>query len=265
LTRFLADIGLGALAFLRALGRILLVGSASVGTSLRHPSSFHLIAQQALLLTRRCFFPVLLVTLPVGIMLTLQALTLVRTFDVERHLSAVVLTMIVREIGPGFAAMMVAMQAGGGIAAELGAMRVSQELDAITIMGLDSRRLLLGPRILGAAIATPVLNALAVVAATVGAFLLAVPVMGVPHFHFMANLLNGLTVQDLWISELKCLVFGLLLGAISAVFGADAQGGSAGVGRAANRAVVASVIMIVATNYALNTAAYGLRGGTVAL
>lgn len=207
--------------------------------------------------------PVALVCGPVGAMLALQALTLMRTFGVERQLAPLCVATIVRELAPGFAAVVVAMQGGAGIAAELGAMRNNAELDALEVMGVDPRTNIAGPRIIGAAMAAPIMNALAIACGVIGSFIMAVVVLGVPRALFMDTALLGIGVLDVWVSEAKSVLFGAGLGAVCATAGFFAPLGPAGVGRAANRAVVASVIVVLVANYLVNTAVFGLKGGAV--
>lgn len=170
---------------------------------------------------------------------------------------------VVRELAPGFAAVMVCFQAGAGIAAELATMRVQEELDALAVMGVDARALVVGPRVLGTAMTTALLNVVAILCGLLGGYLVAVPLAGMGSAMYLETMLDGITLTDLWMSELKTVVFGLGIGAISVTFGAFARGGPAGVGRAANRTVVASVILVLVANYVVNTSVFGLRGGGV--
>lgn len=195
--------------------------------------------------------------------MAMQSLSLTRVFGVERLLAPLVTATVVRELAPGFSAVMICFQAGAGIAAELGTMRVQEEIDALEVMGLDARRLVVGPRILGAALCAPLLNALGIFVGIGAAWLVSVGLFGLPHGLFAEGWLEGITVVDIWTSEIKAATFGLLLGGVSATFGFHTTGGSAGVGRSANRTVVATVILVLVTNYLLNTAIFGLRGGGV--
>lgn len=257
----LARVGDGFVGFLAATGRVIgYTGGALRATFTTREGLSASIAQSGLL-TWRCIVPVMLVAGPIGAMLAMQSLTMARAFGVDRLLPPLVAATIVRELAPGFAAVMVCFQAGAGIAAELGTMRVQEELDALEVMGLDPRAFVVGPRVVGAAVATALLNALAIVTGMLGAYIVAVPLAGMAHALFTDTALEGLSLLDVWLSELKALLFGLVLGAVSATFGAFARGGPQGVGRAANRAVVATVILVLVTNYLVNTAMFGLGGG----
>jgi phospholipid/cholesterol/gamma-HCH transport system permease protein len=144
-------------------------------------------------------------------------------------------------------------------------MRLTEELDALDVMGLDARGLVAGPRVVGAALAAPLLNLLAVVTGLAGAYAMAVLLLGVPRTLFLSTVLDGLSPLDVWVSEAKTICFGCGLGAICASAGFFCERTTAGVGRAANRAVVASVVFILVANYLLNTAIFGLHGGGIEL
>lgn len=261
----LAIVGRGTAELFRAAGRVLAFSvPASVG-ALSTRGGLRSCATHAVTIAWRCTVPVAIVCGAVGAMLALQALTLMRTFGIERALAPLCVATVVRELAPGFAAVIVAMQGGAGIAAELGAMRGNAELDALDVMGVDARAHVAGPRIVGAALAAPLLNALAILAGVGGAYLMSVPGLGIPRTLFLETALTGITVLDVWVSEGKAVVFGLVLGGVCATNGFFAPPGPAGVGRAANRAVVVSVILVLVVNYLLNTAVFGLRGGAGAL
>lgn len=253
------------LAFCAGTGRVIAFVVAAVVAGLKERGGLAAASQQAIILTARCALPVVLVVGPIGAMLALQSLTLMRQFGAERQLAPLAVAVIVRELAPGFAAVVVAMQGGASIAAELAAMRLSEELDALDGMGVDAKGLVAGPRILGAAFAAPLLNAVAIVAGIAGAFTMAVVALGVPRALFLETLFDGLTPLDVWVSEAKTVAFGLGLGAICASAGFHAERSTQGVGAAANRAVVASVVFVLVANYFLNTAIFGLKGGGVAL
>ncbi len=257
--------GATTFSFFAALGRVVAFFAQATVGALRERGGLAAASQQALSLTARCALPVVLVVGPIGAMLAMQSLTLLRGFGTERQLAPLAVAVIVREIAPGFAAVVVAMQGGASIAAELAAMRLAEELDALDGMGLDSRGLVAGPRILGAAFAAPILNALAIVTSVAGAYGMAVLVLGVPRTLFLETMLNGLTPLDVWLSEAKTVIFGMGLGAICASAGFHSERTTTGVGRAANGAVVTSVVFVLVCNYVLNTAIFGLSGGAVAL
>lgn len=261
ITNVLSGIGQRALALFSSTGHVVVFSLTSIGAALTRRESLRAFAVQTVVLSKRCLGPVLLVVAPVAGMMALQTLAVTRSFGVERLVAPLLAATVVRELAPGFSSMMVCFQAGAGIAAELGTMRVQEELDALDVMGVDTRALIVGPRILGAAMAAVVLNAVSIVVGLGAAYVVTVPLLGMSHGLFVETIWGGLNTVDVYMSELKCLVFGTMLGAVSATFGFHVRGGPAGVGRAATQTVVATVILVLVANYVLNTAIFGLRGG----
>lgn len=258
-----AGVGRATRSFLEGTGRVVAFGTRSLALALTTREGLAATLVQTRTLVLRCSLPVMLVCGPIGAMLAMQSLTMARAFGVDRLLPPLVAATVVRELAPGFAAVMVCFQAGAGIAAELATMRVQEELDALAVMGVDARALVVGPRVLGTAMTTALLNVAGIFCGLLGGYLVAVPLAGMGHSMFLSTMLDGFTLGDLWLSELKTVVFGLGIGAISVTFGFFASGGPAGVGRAANRTVVASVILVLVANYVVNTSVFGLRGGGV--
>jgi phospholipid/cholesterol/gamma-HCH transport system permease protein len=256
-----ADIGRATRSWFATTGRVVSFTARSLAATVTTKAGLNGSLAQASLLTTRCLIPVVLVAGPIGAMLAMQAMSLSTMFGVDRLLPPLVSSTVVREIAPGFTGVMVAFQAGAAIAAELGTMRVRNELDALEVMGVNSRGLVVGPRVFGAIAACVLLNALAIVAANFGAWLIAVPDRGMSHTLFIEGLFDGFGLSDLALSEVKSVIFGCLVGGVSATFGYAATGGPRGVGKAANRAVVATVILILVGNYVINSAVLGFRGG----
>jgi phospholipid/cholesterol/gamma-HCH transport system permease protein len=254
-------VGRSVAAVARGWGQVVwFLVSASVAGA-REPGAALRAMQQGFLITSRCAVPVALVVGPVGAMMALQSLTLMRLFGVERQVASLSASVIVRELAPGFACVVVAMQGGAAIAAEIAAMRVAEELDAIEVMGVEPRGLVAGPRIFGAAVAGPMLNTVAIVCGIAGAYAMSVVALGVPHALFIESLPEGIRSADVWLSLAKTVIFGIGLGGICASAGFHCERTTAGVGAAANRAVVHSVVFVLVANYLVNTFIFGLRGG----
>lgn len=205
----------------------------------------------------RCLLPVLCVVGPMGAAISLQGLKILTWFGTESMLSSMLAVGILREISPVMASMMVASQAGSSIAAELGSMRVKEEIDALEVMAVDPLKRLVAPRLLAGLIITPLLNALASVAGIFGGYLMAVAIKGQNVGTFWANLEMMVSPYDLWVGLVKCATFGLVITTLACYYGFHVTGGAAGVGRAANRTVVFSVVMVLILNVLFSGIFYG--------
>ncbi len=206
----------------------------------------------------RCLLPVVAVTFPFGMVISLQGLEIFRLFGAERLLSSLISVTVLRELAPVLASVLVAAQGGAAVAAELGAMRIQEELDATAVMGVDAVRFHVLPRVLGLTLACPALFAAGAVAGVAGGGLTAVVVKGEPGGVFLHNLWALTRPLDLWGGCLKTTAFGLVIGLIAAFHGSRARGGAAGVGRAVNDTVVQSVLAFVALNYLLTSLLFGV-------
>lgn len=198
--------------------------------------------------------PVLATTFPFGLVITLQGLQIFNLFGAQRMLPSLITTTVIRELSPLLASVLIAAQGGSAYAAELGAMRIKEELDATEIMAVDGLRWHVVPRLLALTIACPMLQIFGAVAGIGGGYVMAVLLKNEPEGTFVSNLWNFTTPMDLTSALIKTIVFGLLIGLISCYKGFYASGGAAGVGQAVNDTVVQAVLSIFAANYLLTSA-----------
>ncbi len=245
------------LAFLYELGDIVGFFGRAVSWAVRPPFQIREWIRVMNRLGWRCLLPVLCVVGPMGAAVVLQGMKLLTLFGTEHMLSSMLSVSILREISPVMASMMVASQAGSSIAAELGAMRVKEEIDALEVMSVNPIQRLVVPRLLAGLLITPLLNAFASFVGLLGGFLVAVPIKGQNIGTFFANLYTLVGPEDITIGLIKTGVFGLLITTISCYYGYHVTGGAEGVGRAANRTVVYSVVVVLMVNSLISAAFYG--------
>jgi phospholipid/cholesterol/gamma-HCH transport system permease protein len=205
----------------------------------------------------RCVGPVIAVTFPFGMVIALQGLSIFELFGAQRLLPSLIAVAILREISPVLASVLVAAQAGSSYAAELGAMRIKEELDATEVMAVDSLRWHVVPRVMALTLACPILNTLGDVAGLAGGFCMAVLIKGESAGVFMANLWSFVHVGDLFGGILKTTIFGGIIGLIACYHGYYATGGAAGVGKGVNDTVVRATLAFFAANYILTSAMFG--------
>lgn len=203
---------------------------------------------------------VLLTGLFTGMVLALQASVQLRQFGATLFVGRFVAASMLRELGPVLSGIMVAGRVGAGIAAELGSMKVTEQLDALETLGAEPVRVLVLPRVIAAAIAVPLLALIADMAGLVGAALVSTVYLGVPIAAFFRAAVDqvvldgfvfGVIPADLVQGIAKPLVFGLILSLLACHHGLQTSGGTAGVGIATTRAVVSASITILITDYFL--------------
>jgi len=184
-----------------------------------------------------------------GMVLALQMVYSLRDFSAEGMVGAMVAISLTREISPVFASLMVAARAGSAMAAEIGNMRVTEQIDALTTMGVNPVQYLLAPRVVASVVVVPLLCVLYTCVGMVGAWFVAVEGMGVDPGIFIANVEKYMVPRNFWMGEIKAAVFGFLIALISCNQGFHTSGGARGVGLATTRAVVQSAVAILTANY----------------
>jgi phospholipid/cholesterol/gamma-HCH transport system permease protein len=195
-----------------------------------------------------------------GMVLALQTTYSLRDFGAEGVVGQVVAVSLTREIAPVFAALMVAARAGSAMAAELGNMRVTEQIDALVTMAVSPVQYLLAPRLLAAVLTVPLLCVLYSCVGMAGAWLVAVRWLGVDPGIFISNIERHLLPSDFFMGLIKSAVFGFLISAISCTRGYYASGGARGVGEATTQAVVHSAVSILIANYLLTSLLLGNPG-----
>jgi len=174
-------------------------------------------------------------------------------FNAETFLPQILSVSIVRELGPGFAALMVAGRSSSGMAAELGAMRVSDQIDAMSTLAVDPYKYLVSPRILATTLMLPFLVLIADIIGIVGGGLVAVYALGFEGATYVRNIDQFLTASDVVTGLIKACVFGFLISVMGCYYGFKSRGGAQGVGAATRSAVVASAVAILASNYVMTS------------
>ncbi|MSP26127.1 MAG: ABC transporter permease [Myxococcales bacterium] len=186
-----------------------------------------------------------------GMVVALQTTYALRAFSAEGRVGGIVAVSLTREVAPVFAAIMVSARAGSAMAAELGNMRVTEQIDAITTMGISAVQYLLAPRMIACVVMVPLLCVLYATVGMAGAYLVAVVWLGGDPGVFAQSVRDLVVVDDLKMGVIKATVFGFIISAVSCRHGFYASGGAKGVGVATTRAVVETCVAILVVNYVL--------------
>jgi phospholipid/cholesterol/gamma-HCH transport system permease protein len=194
---------------------------------------------------------VLITALFTGMVLALQTGIALARFGAKPYVGAVVGLSLARELGPVLTALMVGGRVGAGITAEIGAMQVTEQVDAIRSMGADPVQKLVLPRVLAATFALPLLTALADVLGILGGLVLSWAQFGIDPSFYLQTVTNNVKVEDLLSGIAKTFVFGWLIAMVGCSTGLQTTGGTEGVGRATTRAVVVASIGVLVTDFFL--------------
>ncbi|MCP9494774.1 MAG: ABC transporter permease [Pyrinomonadaceae bacterium MAG19_C2-C3] len=186
-----------------------------------------------------------------GGVLTLQTVPTLKSFGTQSVTGQLIALSLVRELGPVLSALMVTARVGSAISAELGAMSVSQQIDAMRALGTDPIRKLVAPRLIALLISLPLLTVLADIIGIMGGWIVAVSLFQQDSSTFLNSVRNGITGDDVIGGVIKPIVFGFLICAISCRQGLTTEGGTVGVGLSTTRAVVLSAIMVIISDFFL--------------
>jgi phospholipid/cholesterol/gamma-HCH transport system permease protein len=189
-----------------------------------------------------------------GMVLALQTSHALRAFSAEGRVGGLVAASLTRELAPVFSSIMVTARAGSAMAAELGNMRVTEQIDAIATMGVNPVQYLLSPRLVASIVMVPLLCVLYTTVGMLGAYLVAVVMLGGDAGTFLQSVRDISKPSDIFMGVVKAGVFGFIVSAVSCRHGFFAAGGARGVGIATTRAVVESCVTILIANYMLTQA-----------
>lgn len=196
--------------------------------------------------------PVILVTgVFIGMVLAVQSYDTLKMMHFESRIGSVINVTLVRELGPVLAATMLAGRVGSAIAAEIGTMKVTEQIDALDALGADPIGYLVVPRCLACFCLIPALTILADTIGILGGWLVSTQMLGVSNYYFWVYTDNFVTAFDVLSGVVKSLFFGAAIAVISCFRGFRCGSGAEGVGRAATEAFVYSFIAILALDFAL--------------
>ncbi len=174
-------------------------------------------------------------------------------FNAEQFVPNIVVLGITRELGPVLAALMLAGRVSAGIAAEIGTMKVTEQIDALTTLSTKPERYLYAPRFWAAIICLPILVFIADIIGVMGGYLVATGTLNFNGVTYIQNTMNYVTAGDIIGGLIKAATFGAVVSIMGCYHGQNSKGGASGVGRAATLAVVSSAVLIFFTNFLLTT------------
>jgi len=248
---FLAIIGQKTIEALSKLGHITIFALTSLSHCLRPPIFPNLIWKQMIEIGFYSLPVVGLTAIFSGMVLALQSYTGFSRFNAESAIANVVVLSITRELGPVLAGLMVAGRVGASMAAEIGTMRVTEQIDALTTLSTNPYKYLIVPRLLAGFLMLPILVFVADVIGVFGGYLVATYKLGFNPNIYIAKSIEILEAIDVISGLVKAAVFGLIISLMGCYHGFYSNGGAQGVGNATTNAVVSASILILTANYLL--------------
>lgn len=189
-----------------------------------------------------------LVAFFIGVILALQTAYQMQKLSSEIYIANIIALSIVRELGPVITSLIVAGRCGAAVTAELGTMKVTEQIDALETLATNPVKYLVVPRFLAFTFMLPVLTLYANLIGIVGGYLICVYRLGIPSGMYMRMTFDALQIKDLVTGLIKTLVFGMIIAMVGCLEGMRTEGGAEGVGKATTIAVVTSFILIIAAD-----------------
>jgi phospholipid/cholesterol/gamma-HCH transport system permease protein len=248
---FLASIGAVFLNGLSASGRMALFTLSTLSHCVRPPIYLRLLGRQLIDIGYYSLPVVGLTALFTGMVLALQTYTGFSSFAAESSVPTVVVLSVTRELGPVIGALMVAGRIGAAIAAELGTMRVTDQIDALTTLSTNPFKYLVVPRVLAGTIAMPILVLVADIIGVFGGFLVGSYKLHFNPSAYLQHTADFMQTNDVTAGLVKAGVFGFVIALMGCYFGYNSRGGAEGVGAATTYAVVSASILILLLDYVL--------------
>ncbi len=189
----------------------------------------------------------------IGAALALNIYTGGNRFGAEQFVPNIVVLGITRELGATITGLMLAGRVSAGIAAEIGAMKVTEQIDALKTLSANPFRYLYAPRFLAAALTLPILVLIADVIGVMGGWLVSVFALDFDSTTYLRNTLDFLTIDDITVGVIKAVVFGMVIAIMGCYQGSKSSAGATGVGRAATLSMVGAAVLVLAANYMMST------------
>jgi len=251
-------------AMIERLGALIIDGVISLGAFvffllgsvfyvLVPPYKPRLLIRQVRIIGADSLFLIILIGGFTGMVLGLQGYNTLRRFGSDGALGTVVALVLVRELGPVLAALMIAARAGSAMAAELGSMQSTEQIDALTVMAINPVQYLVSPRMLAGVISFPLLTSIFDVVGIYGGYMIGVGLMGAPSGAYFNGIASNMSGHDIMTGLYKALVFGVIVMWVSCYKGYNAERMATGVSRATTEAVVLSSVLILAFDYFLTS------------
>jgi phospholipid/cholesterol/gamma-HCH transport system permease protein len=249
----LEKLGASVLASVATLGQLGIFSGQSLVLIFTPPIKLGRLIRQMHFIGVSSLLVIMLTGLFTGMVLSLQGYHTLKQYGSEAYLGAAVTRSLIMELGPVLAALMVTGRAGSALAAEIGIMRITEQIDALRAMALSPLRYLVVPNILAGTIVMPLLSAIFSVVGIFGGYIVGVPILGIGSGTYFRGMAVAVYPWEIYVGIYKALAFGFLVALISCYKGYYAGYGAEGVSKATTEAVVFASVTVLVTDYFLNS------------
>lgn len=251
--KFFNIIGNTLIQLVKMFGSISILLAESFKQMFKRPLRIKLFIKQVEFIGYKSIPIVILTGIFTGMVFSLQSYNGLNNFGASSMTGGLVAMAVIMELGPVLTGIMVAARAGSAMTAELGTMKVTEQIDALDALAIDPVHYLAVPRILASMVSLPLLNAICIMFALLGGYTVVVMIMGVNEATYFAHMYTYTTVNDITDSMIKAFVFGIIIATVSCHNGFNTKTGAEGVGKATTLSVVESSVFILMFDYILTS------------
>jgi phospholipid/cholesterol/gamma-HCH transport system permease protein len=238
---------------LAATGKLFAFGLDTVRALPKRPFQLREFIQQTWFIASVTILPTALVAIPFGAVIALQLGSLTRQLGAQSFTGSASVLAVLREASPIVTALLIAGAGGSAICADLGSRKIRDEIDAMEVLGVSPIQRLVVPRVLASMLISLLLNGMVSVVGVLGGYFFNVILQGGTPGAYLASFSALAQLPDLWISEIKAVIFGFLAGIVAAYRGLNPGSGPKGVGDAVNQSVVITFLLLFFVNFVLTT------------
>jgi phospholipid/cholesterol/gamma-HCH transport system permease protein len=245
-------LGRTATGALGEFGRLFAMGLDVLVAMFRRPFQVRELIQQFWFIASVSILPAMLVSIPFGAVITLQLGSLTAQIGADSFNGAASVLAVIQQASPIVTTLVVAGAGGSAICADLGARTIREEIDAMEVLGVSPIQRLVVPRVIAAMLAAVLLNGMVSVVGVVGGYFFNVVVQDGTPGAFIASFSALAQLPDLWVGEIKAVIFGFLAGLVACYRGLNPKGGPKGVGDAVNQSVVVTFLLLFFVNLVIS-------------
>jgi phospholipid/cholesterol/gamma-HCH transport system permease protein len=253
LKNYIEELGRTILDMVDGLGSITLFAGRFFYWAVRRPFRFHLLFEQLFFIGNKSMTIILLTGIFTGMVFATQTYFGFKLINVDSLVGAIVAISLAKELAPVLTGLIVAGRAGSAMAAQIGSMKVTEQIDALEVMGINSIQYLAVPRIIATTIAMPMLSIIFLFIGNLGAYVVGTTTLMIDEAMFYSKLSEFMNVSDVMQGVIKAFVFGFVISVIGTYFGFQVEKGAVGVGRGTNLAVIWGMVSVLILDYFLTT------------
>lgn len=217
------------------------------------PFRLRLLFEQIYFVGNKSLFIIILTSIFSGMVFAYQTYLGLKVISGDSLVGPVVAISIAKELAPVFTGLVVAGRCGAAMAAQIGSMKVTEQIDALEVMGINSLQYLAVPRVVATAIALPLLSGIFLLMGNVGSGLVGMGMLGIDEVTYFSKVPDFLSLSNIFEGQIKAFVFGIIVSLIGTYQGFNVQGGAEGVGRATNMAVVWGMVVVLILDFFLTS------------